>query len=304
MKWQKQGRIYCTGNDSWWQHNSVMVPVPYLVDAGRLRLYCGFRDEAGISRIGFIDVDVNQPRHVIDVSREPVLDIGRPGTFDDNGVVPTSIVSVGSKLYLYYFAFQLSTRVRYFLFSGVAISEDNGASFQRYSEAPILDRSSTELMFRSGAFATREKDIFRLWYVAGSSWVSRSDKTYPSYAIHYAESVDGFVWPRSGQPCIVPAENEYGVARPVVFRGPDKRHMIFSARSFARGYYPAYAESEDGICWQRDDGRLGISRSETGWDSQTICFHSVFQHQDEVYLFYCGNDFGREGMGYAVLREW
>lgn len=304
MKWDKQGRIYHVESESWWRNNSTLVPVPYLVEPERLRLYCGFRDDQGMSRIGFVDVEAKQPSNVLAVSEDPVLDIGRAGAFDDNGVVPTSIVKVGSKLYLYYFAFQLGARVRYFLFSGLAISEDNGRSFTRYSEAPILDRSSSELMFRSGPFVVREDDRFRLWYVAGSEWVSGSDKTFPNYAIHYAESTDGMEWPRSGDPCIVPKADEFGVGRPVVFRGPDCEHMIFSARSFARGYCPAYAKSRDGVHWERDDRQLGISRSSNGWDSEMICFHSVYRHQGDVFLFYCGNDFGREGMGYAVLRDW
>jgi predicted GH43/DUF377 family glycosyl hydrolase len=305
MKWEKKGLIYRNDGGAWWRAHSVLVPVPYLQSPDRLRLFCGFRDHQGVSRIGYVDVDPLQPARVLGVSPSPVLDIGRPGAFDDNGVVPTCIVREGTDLFLYYFAFQLGVRVRYFLLSGLAISRDGGETFVRHSETPILERSDTELMFRSGPFVRREPDRFRLWYVAGSKWLDAGDaKTLPTYSIHYAESPDGISWPRAGQLALAPAPDEYGVARPVVFKRGTMFHMIFSARSLVRGYCPAYATSPDGKRWDRDDSALGIQRSSDGWDSEMICFHSVFEHGDNLLLFYCGNDFGRAGMGYAVLSEW
>jgi predicted GH43/DUF377 family glycosyl hydrolase len=49
-------------------------------------MYAGFRDQQGVSSVGFVDLDAHDPARVLRVSERPVLEQGRPGTFDDNGV--------------------------------------------------------------------------------------------------------------------------------------------------------------------------------------------------------------------------
>jgi len=35
-----------------------------------------------------------------------------------------------------------------------------------------------------------------------------------------------------------------------------------------------------------------------------VAFPGVVQWHDRVYMFYNGNDYGRDGFGYAELRQW
>ena len=63
-----------------------------------------------------------------------------------------------------------------------------------------------------------------------------------------------------------------------------------------------YAYSKDLVEWTRDDSKVGIGLSESGWDSQMIAYPYITQIHDKYYMFYCGNDFGKEGFGYAELE--
>jgi hypothetical protein len=51
------------------------------------------------------------------------------------------------------------------------------------------------------------------------------------------------------------------------------------------------------------DGAAGIDVSESGWDCQMICYPFVFDHEGERYMLYNGNDYGRTGIGLAVLEQ-
>ena len=75
--------------------------------------------------------------------------------------------------------------------------------------------------------------------------------------------------------------------------------MMYSIRKLSNGYRLGYAESDDGIKFTRMDDKVGIDVSETGWDSEMICFGSRLQYKDKTYLFYCGNKYGLDGFGYA-----
>src|SRR5205814_456662 len=129
--------------------HSALQPTPLVKSAqGLIRVFTGMRDRDGISRVGFVDVSCDDPSKVLDVSRVPALDVGVPGAFDDNGVVPTSIVERDGRLYLFYAGYQLAPKVKFLVFGGLAVSSNGGDSFERYSRAPVCDRTDEELYFR------------------------------------------------------------------------------------------------------------------------------------------------------------
>ncbi len=68
-----------------------------------------------------------------------------------------------------------------------------------------------------------------------------------------------------------------------------------------RSYRIGYAESEDGITWERRDEESGIGVAEAGWDSEMIAYPYVVDYKDRRYMFYNGNGFGRSGFGYALI---
>lgn len=303
MKWMKKGLIYCPHGKYSWAKRHAFPPTPYFISESKIRVYVAFCDENTVGRIGFVDIEAEDPSIVLNVSKEPVLDIGVPGAFDENGVVPTSIVEVGDKLYLYYVGYQLGFKVRYFQFEGLAISEDGGNSFKRYSSVPIIDRSDKELLNRTSAFVTYE-DIFKMWYVGGSEWVEVKGKLLPVYNIRYLESEDGKKWGDEGRICIdFKNTDEHAFGRPFLIKDKGIYKMFYSIRTKSKGYRPGYAESKDGIKWIRKDEEIGIDVSKNGWDSQMIAYLSVVKYKDKVYMFYNGNNFGEAGFGYAVLAK-
>lgn len=167
MRWNKMGRInvekYMDNND--FVKSFATLPTPILINNDTIRVYIGFCDDNNVGRIGYVDVDADNPSYIQNISDSPVLDIGRPGCFDDNGVVPLSVLRVEDKIYLYYVGFQKGVKVPYFMFGGLSISKDGGNSFKRVSEAPIMDRKDDELFARCGINVIKDKNIYKMWYI-------------------------------------------------------------------------------------------------------------------------------------------
>ncbi|MBF0318711.1 MAG: hypothetical protein HQL01_02730 [Nitrospirae bacterium] len=301
MKWIKKGLIFCPDGSLHWAKTHAMVPVPELLTPDILRIYLTFCDDKGIGRLGYIDVSANDVSQVISISNEPLLDIGAPGTFDENGALTCSVVTLPDKTKMAYYAgFELGHRIRYRLLTGVALS--SGGKFQRLRQVPILERSDKELYFRGGPFVVYEGDYFKMWYVAGSGWIDIDGKPMPVYTINYIESKDGINWPPEGKICIdIGSEEEHGFGRPYVIHENGIYKMFYSIRIKHKGYRIGYAESSDGVLWSRKDDEAGIDVSGSGWDSETVCYAAVITVKGTAYMFYNGNDFGRTGVGYAVL---
>lgn len=302
--WKKLGLIYVANGKQDWATSHAYIPTSLMLDEERIRVYVAFLDSHKVGRIGFVDIDASNPLHILKISNQPVLDIGQAGAFDDNGVTPICILKYLDKLYLYYVGWQLGVKVRYYLFMGLAISEDGGDSFQRYWRVPILERSNEELFVRTAAHVHFKDNKWKMWYIAGDRWIDVHGKQVPTYNMRYLESSDGIHWGKQGIVCLELANNdEYGFGRPFVIEEGGLYKMWYSIRTIGKGYRMGYAESLDGKNWMRKDDELGIDVSASGWDSQTISMACIQKTKYGTYMFYNGNNYGETGFGVAVLHK-
>ncbi|MEM3828955.1 MAG: hypothetical protein QXP36_07060 [Conexivisphaerales archaeon] len=299
--WSKMGMIPMEFGKKEWMVSHAYIPTP-LVQKDNVRVYVAFWDKNKVGRIGYVDLDPEKNFKVTSISERPVLDTGIPGTFDDNGVSPTSLISVANKLYLYYFGWQLGVRIRYTLYMGLAISDDGGETFERIKPTPILERTPEELFIRSGGAVIRDEGKYKMWYAGGSEWRNIRGKMVPSYSLRYIESENGVAWANKSKVCLVPLENEIGFGRPAVLKEEGKYKMWYSIRSINNSYTIGYGESKDGIRWDRIDGQFGLQPSESGWDSEMTAYAAVFEYGGKRYMLYNGNNFGAEGFGLAVWK--
>ena len=202
----------------------------------------------------------------------------------------------------------------------IALAQDNSPmaaprtapalTFERVFEGPIVDRTRTEPFFCASPFALIDDGIWKLWYASSTGFVEVNGKAEPVYQIKYAESPDGSEWNRENVVCL-----EYGFdgeanARPCVIKEGGVYRMWYCFRGSvnyrsdkSQSYRIGYAESRDGVRWQRLDRLVGIDRSESGWDSTMMEYPFVYEHRGLKYMLYNGNGFGESGIGYAVLRD-
>ncbi len=305
MKWKKIGVVWKPEGDQPWAKTHAMAPTPFRLNDNIIRIFLTSLDDKGRGRPGYIDVAAKDPTNVLGVSSSALLDVGEPGAFDDNGVVPLSIVQADpSILFMYYSGFELCTQIRYRIFTGLAISRDGGLSFKRYSRCPILDRTDEGLFFRGSPFVMLDEGVFKLWYVVGSEWTNISDKSLPVYDMRYQESKDGVHWSDKGKLSLeITGEDEHGFGRPwIVKRGANKYQLFYSVRRRSFGAYRlGYAESNDGISWIRKDEEFGLDVTPGGFDSNAIMYSTVISVKNKTYCFYNGNNFGVDGFGVAEL---
>lgn len=303
MKWEKRGLIYCPQGDVQdWINNTALTPTPYLLTDEIIRVYCSFRDINGIGRIGYLDLDARNPNTILNISDKPVLDIGRDGCFDDNGVILGDIIKVDNMLYMYYVGFQLVKKVKFYAFSGLAKGEPSGEHFTRVKEAPVMDRTAEGLYGRCIHSVMHSGGKFRVWYSVIYDWTYINGIPYPTYDIKYIESNDGVHFPEEGVQCIKCNETEYRIGRPRVrLIDHNKFEMRYTSDTLAKEYKAGYAESADGIFWIRKDHESKIARGEAGWDSEMACYPAVITTKYGTYMFYDGNGMGKAGFGYAQL---
>ncbi len=310
MRWCKKGFICdCKSfNLSWYKKNS-MVPLPFQLDKHTIRIFLTMCDKQNIGRIGYVDVSAENPSIILGYSKEPLVDIGIDGSFDDNGVVTASLLEDGDRLYMYYSGYQLCVKVPYLIFTGVAVSYDHGHSFIKLTkEVPLLDRVEGEMANRCVPFIIKEGNLYKMWYTAsvGEGWIKGNDKLEPLYNLKYLESKNPLVWDRKAGKTVIDFNNsdEHGICKSVIWKENGIYKIIYSLRHLSKGYRLGYGESIDGINWERMDDQVGITISEKGhFDDDMICFGERLECNGKIYLFYSGNHYGIAGIGYAELMS-
>ncbi|MGL2966847.1 hypothetical protein [Flavobacterium sp. XGLA_31] len=308
--WLKKGVLLYVDHFNDWMISHACVPTAIQIDADTIRIYYAPRNQKGKSIPTYFDVDAHNPEKVKYIHDKPILELGQLGTFDDDGIMPCSVVRVSdTEMYLYYVGWNPSVSVPYRNAIGLAVSHDNGSTFKRVFQGAIVERNQNEPFFTASPFVLKEGDKWHLWYASSTGFVKVNGKPEPLYEIKYAHSTNGIDWVRTNITCIPPSKEYECTARPTVVKEGNVYKMWFTFRgSFdyrdgKDSYQIGYAESEDGINWFRDDQKSGIGLSETGWDSTMQTYPSVIVIGNKKYLFYNGNGFGKTGIGWAEWKE-
>jgi hypothetical protein len=301
MKWVKKGRIFEPSGQHDWVTSHAMLPIADRIDGDLYRIYFSGRDRGNRSLTGYVEIDIRNPKKILKLSAEPVLGLGELGAFDDNGVSPAWLVNKGSEKYLYYFGWNKGSLVRAAEVSGLAISKDGGLTFKRHSRAPVIDRTDAEpFLILVISCILIEGKVWRMWYDSADRWLSPE---LPRYNIKYAESADGIHWDRKGIVSVTyKSDDESRVSRASVIKHDGIYKMWLCYAMGSGGYRMGYAESADGIHYERMDEKAGIDVSPSGWDSEMVCYPHVFSHDGQMLMLYNGNGYGRTGFGYAVME--
>jgi hypothetical protein len=304
--WIKKGNIFNVNGQFDWNKTHAQVPVADVLE-DRIRVYYSTRDVSGKSNVSFIEVEKNNPEKIIYEHTVPLFELGNLGSFDDSGIMPSSIITVGNKKYLYYIGWTTRKTVPFQNAVGLAISEDGGKVFKKLSEGPIISVNYIEPYFSGTSFVTFENNTFKMWYLSCIKWEKFDGKPEPIYNIKYAESLDGISWKQTGKVAIELNDDEGGLVSAAVIKEDDKYKMWFGKRkksdyrnNITNSYKIGYAESLNGKDWIRKDNEVGIDISKEGWDSEMISYPYVFKKDNNLIILYNGNGFGKTGFGYAV----
>lgn len=311
LRWKKKGLIYTVDKRLHWAQSHAQIPTVDILDDKRLTVFFSSRDGANRSLIARMEVDAVNPSNILDIHHDPILPIGLPGTFDDCGMMPSSVVNWRGLKYLYYLGFNVHKTIPQHLSVGLAVSDNGGRTYHRMFDGPVMDRTAEEPYYCASVCVRIENNIWRNWYTSCTGWDLIDGRMEARYHIKYAESDDGIHWRREGRVAIDYA-NPAGecLGRASVYKDGNIYCMWFSYRSRAdyrsvreNSYRIGYAESNDGFVWKRLDDQVGIEVSDDGWDSFMLAYSDVVDVGVHRYMFYNGNGFGESGFGYAEATK-
>jgi len=319
MRWRKLGKLFDPTQHELPNDCVQFAQAPQaLVFDDFVRIYFSTRSvdpDNGkyLSHIAFVDMHKNLC-DVIRVSDKTVIPLGGLGCFDEHGIFPMSVMRYGDAVYGYTCGWNRRVSVSVDTAIGLAISRDDGLTFQRIGDGPVLAASLHEPCLVGDGFVKVINGVFHMWYIFGTGWQRYLPDAAPdrTYKIGHATSMDGIDWVKGEGRQIVADRlgGDESQALPTVIGIDGRYHMFFCYRqSFdfrnngGRGYHIGHAWSDDLVNWIRDDEHPSLEGTPGDWDGDMQCYPHVFESGDKVYLLYNGDEFGRYGFGLAVLER-
>ncbi len=316
MKWKKLGLIFDVNENKLFNSVGEFAQSPQaLVFDNFIRIFFSTRqiDNYGkyVSNISFVDFSRDFSR-IIQISKHEIIQQGNLGCYDEHGIFPLNVLNHNQTVFGFIGGWNRRKSVMIDGCIGLAISNNQGETFTRIGDGPILAPNLNEPFLIADPFVFFEESKYHMWYIFGSEWVyCEQEKKYERiYKIAYCNSSDTLNWDRNSSFIISEALPEKECqAMPTVIKHDNIYHMYFcyryatNFRNKERGYRIGYAFSTDMKTWQRNDNIGGISLSSQGWDSEMMCYPHLFKVDEDIFMLYNGNNFGRYGFGLAKLEN-
>lgn len=224
--------------------------------------------------------------------------------------MPCSVLRQGDRVLMYYTGWTRMSSVPYSVGIGVAESLDNGETFRRIGEGPLLGLALHEPYLVNSPAVKIVDGLWHMWYLTGTGWLPTEGKPEPTFHIVHATSQDGFQWKRNAKPVLTPLSEHECQDIFLPFRHGGRWHAVFAHRKplgfrtdRSSMYRLGYASSDDLEAWVRDDAQAGILPAGSDWDSHMLCSTQVIEVDGRLLMFYCGNEIGRWGFGIAELQH-
>ena len=244
----------------------------------RWRIYYSYRVD-GKSHPTFVDVEPGKPNKVIYRHLKPIIPLGN--NYDCDGVMPTFIMNMNGKKYLYYVGWKIVNDL-YENCTCLAVGTDCTTKDSEYPKefifqkmGPILQKDSKELFTSTLWVLNNEIGVYLACH--------DRDENETYYDLKFARHDSGRNWNKLDR---------------------------FAVK--VEGYSVcSYTAVEGLVMWcQRTNGYrdyvikgfpFDLQPSKTGWDSEMTAYPYLVEHEGKIFLFYNGNGFGATGIGYAIL---
>ncbi|MGA2876173.1 MAG: glycosylase [Nitrososphaerales archaeon] len=316
FRWRKLGKIFDPRDYPGppWRKEYAQAPATLIFD-NFVRVYFSCRpqrDEDGqfVSYSAYVDLDRRDLFKIIEIAENPILSLGKKGCFDEWGTYPVSVIRGDrDEVWAYYAGWTRPISVPFNTAIGFARSTNDGKTFERLGDGPVLSFSIDEPFVLSGPKIRKFNNVYHLFYIAGRKWTVVNGRPEISHKIRLATSDDGVHWIKYNRDLVADRwGNNESQASPDVFHANGKYHMFFCGwvpESFrdTRSRKIGYASSTDLLHWAREDSKAGIDVAEgEAFDNEMLAYPHVFELDGKTYMLYLGNEVGRYGFGLAELE--
>lgn len=300
MRWEKLGLLYAPPRKNMFLQTHAANPVAVHIDGDCYRIFYSGRDEGNKSSVGCVDIDIKN-RKIINDYEDVIFTCGDAESFYSHGVsIGNAYKPYGGDIAIPFMGWKIEGANHWYGKIGrFALGDDLMTPISLTADL-FMDLDEEDPISLSYPWIVKDNDIYKMWYGSTLTWDAGNGEMV--HVIKYATSQDGQIWEKHGLAVPYAVGEAQAFSRPTAIYIDGQWHMWYSYRS-GKGekYRIGYAEIDKNGKGKRMNDKAGIDVSQNGWDSEMICYPFVFRHNEDVYMLYNGNGYGKTGFGLAVL---
>ena len=246
----------------------------------------------------------------------PLFDVGAKGSFDETWCVLPVVHKIGNKWHLYYTGrSNAGGGLQAFYGMGLATSDDL-VKWTKHSTNYVLTGDGFPQWPRNRGIAgggmimelpqADGKILYRMYYTLPTGVPGKSLAVNQAKQAVIAHSYDGLTWFDKRVVLQPRPEVRYEDAATIalnVWKTKAGYRAIYAAIGTQFGAYSiCEASSADSLVWERGapGENLALPPAGKGWDGKMTEYPHVVQENGKLRLFYCGDGYGRTGIGTAL----
>jgi hypothetical protein len=298
ISWASRSLVYRGDGLCKYLMSHAANPLPLsLGDGQHYRVFYSGRDARNRSSVGAVDINIIT-REVVQIHKQAQFTFGVDDSFFSDGVSIGNTYSVDGKMYMLFMGWKNPTDAHWSGRIG-RLLVNSDFSLELDSSEPFMNLDAQDNVSLSYPWVLHHQDIYKMWYGSTQCWDAGNGEML--HVIKYAESRDGLSWTKKGTSIPYEIGLAQAFSRPTVYIDDSGvYHMWYSFRGNAiQKYKIGYATSSDGISWNRHDDFCVFSDAAQSWDCDMQEYPFVMQHDQTLYMFYNGNNYGESGFGLA-----
>ena len=295
MEWEKLGQIYKINNNNPYLLTHASNPLASHLKDNIFRIYYNGRNQDNKSSVSYVDIDI-LTQNIINDPKTPILTYGSEDSFYSHGISIGNIWKQGNKSYIGFMGWQIRKKNHWRGDIRKFEIKDNKANIPSL----LLESSPEDPISLSYPHIMFEDGIYKMWYGSTVDWTSKNGEMI--HVLKYATSFDCKTWNLKGSSLPYIISKAQAFSRPTLMNIKNKKHIWYSYRSGDGTLYRiGHSQSENDQFKLNPSPNLDVSSN--GWDSEMVCYPFVFEHKNEIYMLYNGNNHGIDGFGLAKLKK-
>jgi hypothetical protein len=303
MIWKSLGLLFDVQSKYEWMNSHAALPTVIKISNEYFRIFFSTRDTSNRSHATFVDLNFqhwNPGKKIIHTQKKPTFSPGKIGFFDDCGVTVSTFLTTKSGMYAYYLGWAQKSTTPFSNEIGIA-AVDKNYNFSRIQNLPIYGRTEEEPLTFGYPTILKFNNKISMYYDGIKEWNPQNPSMY-KFNLREAILNKKNKWIYSNKELIKLKSNERAITRPAFMILGKKLIMIYSLDVAGKYEFAAACKNKEGK-WIRLRNFTFIN-SGYEWDSIDNCYPSIFESNNEFYMLYNGNGYGKSGFGIAKLLDY
>lgn len=230
------------------------------------------------------------------------IPFGELGSFDLDGLMPSSVISISGDTHLYYVGWIKGNSTPYQLGIGLAKKLNGLDDFTKVGLGPILDRSLENPFFVTTPHVFPVQGGYKMLFSSGRGWKKYDSRVESLYGVKEAYSSDGINWSEFKKVNFGESVTEC-IARPFYSNSHIyiSRRDAFDFRKSSKGYRIEVYAHQIG---------MDLTKCVSLWndeiqDHSDRAYSSIIEIEQRRFVLYNGTSFGKHGFHVAeeVIRH-